>query len=205
MSDRQVSWAEERQVLAESLSTSAEAPGEAEVWKQIANGWFEIRDDGTIWRLATYHNAEASPRFVVPVLMSRRSCRGGYVRVYPLHSRNTFYALAHRLVWQWHHNKPIPPRMVINHINGDRGDNRPNNLEMVTHAENIQHGYRVLNSRKPDTQGQLNGSAKVSADDVVIIRRLREEGTCYAIIGARFGLHPGHVKGICRRRTWKHI
>ena len=50
---------------------------------------------------------------------------------------NTF-KLAHRLIWE-HVHGPIPAGMSIDHINGDRADNRISNLRLVTHQENIRH------------------------------------------------------------------
>jgi len=45
-----------------------------------------------------------------------------------------FYA--HRLAWIYVHG-PIPDGMLIDHINGQRGDNRIKNLRTVTHKENM--------------------------------------------------------------------
>lgn len=47
-----------------------------------------------------------------------------------------FYA--HRLIWE-HVNGSIPAGMSIDHINGDRADNRISNLRLVTHQENIRY------------------------------------------------------------------
>jgi len=50
----------------------------------------------------------------------------------------------HRLVWE-EHNGPIAKGMVIHHINGDRQDNRIENLQMVTPIEHrhIHAGYEL--------------------------------------------------------------
>jgi len=44
----------------------------------------------------------------------------------------------HRAIWIMHHGK-IPVGMVIDHINGDRSDNRIENLRVCTRAENNQN------------------------------------------------------------------
>lgn len=44
----------------------------------------------------------------------------------------------HRLVWEAF-NGPIQGRLEINHKDLDRGNNRLENLELVTHQQNIQH------------------------------------------------------------------
>jgi hypothetical protein len=53
---------------------------------------------------------------------------------------------AHRVVWEAF-NGPIPGRLEINHKNLDRADNRLENLELLTHRENIQHAIDAYKSQ----------------------------------------------------------
>lgn len=46
--------------------------------------------------------------------------------------------LAHRLAWAMHHGS-IPTDMQIDHINGDRKDNRICNLRIASHADNCRN------------------------------------------------------------------
>jgi hypothetical protein len=46
----------------------------------------------------------------------------------------------HRLVCDAFHGAPPSPRHQPDHINGDRKDNRPSNLEWVTPKENVRRG-----------------------------------------------------------------
>jgi len=58
----------------------------------------------------------------------------------------------HRLVWEAF-NGPIPGRLEVNHKNLDRADNRLENLELLTHKENVRHAFDIYrqdpNSRQP--------------------------------------------------------
>jgi hypothetical protein len=47
------------------------------------------------------------------------------------------YVLEHHLVWEHHHSKPLPKGWIVHHLNGDKTDNRIENLHaMSSHAHN---------------------------------------------------------------------
>ena len=52
----------------------------------------------------------------------------------------------HRVVWEAF-NGPIPDRLEINHKNLIRTDNRLENLELMTHQQNIQHAIDAYKSQ----------------------------------------------------------
>ena len=52
----------------------------------------------------------------------------------------------HRIMWEAFYG-PIPGRFEINHKNLDRADNRLDNLELVTHQQNIQHAIDTYKSQ----------------------------------------------------------
>jgi hypothetical protein len=52
----------------------------------------------------------------------------------------------HRMVWE-SFNGPILGRLEINHKNLDRSDNRLENLELVTHQQNIKHAIDAYKSQ----------------------------------------------------------
>ena len=68
-----------------------------------------------------------------------QSHQGRYLRVY-LGETNR-HALVHRVVWLAA-NRNIPADMEINHKNGDRRDNRIDNLEVVTHRDNVRKHFQ---------------------------------------------------------------
>mgnify|MGYP002133661451 CR=1 FL=1 len=77
-----------------------------------------------------------------------------------------FTFAAHRVVWLLHTG--AWPRFVIDHINGDRHDNRPANLRDVPHAENQRNQkHHRTGERKADYRRSLRlVPARRNSDDL---------------------------------------
>lgn len=77
----------------------------------------------------------------------------GYLKVALFRDRSYTNVLVHRIIAETFipnpDNKPF-----VNHKNGIRHDNRIENLEWCTNAENVKHGYSVLN-RTPSWSGKF--------------------------------------------------
>lgn len=80
----------------------------------------------------------------------RRTNSDGYIQIKfrdPNDWRVEHAALAHRVVWESVHG-PMPTDLTVNHLNGNKRDNRLANLEAITHADNVRHAFATgLNVR----------------------------------------------------------
>lgn len=103
----------------------------------------------------------------------------------------------HRLVAAAFGGEAVPCGMQVNHIDGDRCNNEPSNLEVVSCAENIRHAFEHGSKRT----GERHPRSKLSDFDVQEIRRLRSEGmSTYSIWTIFPQVGYGHIKGICAGR-----
>ena len=92
-----------------------------------------------------YHGFMASSNGDICSVKSKLSASktgNGYLKVKIKRKTRT----VHRLVAMAFHGIP-EPNMVVNHINGVKTDNRPENLEWVTYSQNIFHSLNVLGNK----------------------------------------------------------
>ncbi|WP_288356587.1 NUMOD4 domain-containing protein [uncultured Pseudomonas sp.] len=98
---------------------------------------------------------------------------------------------------------PAPSDSQINHKNGIKTDNRPENLEWVSASENVRHAF-AMNLVGPRV-GESNSRAILTSDDVRKIRLLSAEGISCAAISRRYAVSEGTIRQILKGRNWKHV
>lgn len=124
-----------------------------ETWKDIAdfNGIYQVSSFGrvrAIERIAEYKRwGGGKSKIIKGKIFQPTLNRLGYLVVNPtLNGRNKSKTV-HSLVASAFLEKPSY-KVEVNHKNGIKSDNRVENLEWVTHQENILHSYAVLKRKK---------------------------------------------------------
>jgi len=94
----------------------------------------------------------------------------------------------------------LPKGLSVNHKDGNKENNRIENLEYVTPKENIRHAIET-GLRKQ--RGAFNPTAKLTESQVREIRsRTGESGPKLA---KEFGVGHFLIYAIQKRRAWKHV
>lgn len=154
-----------------------------EIWKDIQGyeGYYQVSTQGRVRnsRRGKILGASKQGSGYIQTMLSKNAVRS--------------YPLVHRIVAQTFipnpENKP-----QINHKNGDKTDNRVENLEWCTMSENLHHRHRVL--------GQPGGRCKA----VTCITTGKTYPSAKAA-AADLGLHRSAVSRVCegRQKTTKKL
>ena len=67
----------------------------------------------------------------------------GYITIGLLHKKKLYICSAHRVIWIWYNGIPKNRDLQINHIDGDKQNNRRWNLELVTPTLNLTHAIKT--------------------------------------------------------------
>jgi hypothetical protein len=173
-------------------------------WKPIKGyeGRYSISDTGVVWSEGRWTEWNGTVRWTKEKEKLARFSPKGYVVVcLSTDGKNKAFSV-HRLVAQSFIPNPEGLKEV-NHINGDKSDNRVENLEWSDRSRNITHSYRVLESSNKD--GTNNGRHVVNEDDVREIRMLKSQGISTRELSQRFGVSDGQIRRIFHRIAWSHV
>lgn len=100
------------------------------------------------WLPGHRHLADRNPRWNGGVVITV----GGYRQVkangHPNGKKNG-YILEHRLVMATHLGRALLPTEVVHHINGDKLDNRIENLVVMTNVDHKKFAHADITTRKP--------------------------------------------------------
>lgn len=89
--------------------------------------------------------------------------------------------------------------MTINHLNGDKQDNRLNNLEVCTNAENMNHAYAT--GVKSNPFGEQARNAKLTKEEVDEIRS-NFGVISHRLMAEKFGVHKSTISKIRTHKNW---
>lgn len=118
---------------------------------------------------------------------------------YPASMINRKHVYAHRVIWAMVHGEW--PTSSIDHINGQRDDNRIDNLRCVTHAENCKNKARRVDNTSGRTGVRLESrtgkwEARIRVDGCLIhlgtFQRFEDAVAAREKAEIEHGFHPNH-------------
>lgn len=96
-----------------------------------------------------------------------------------------------------------PDGSWINHIDGDKTNNRVWNLEYCTPSQNAIHAYK--NGLHNSNLGSNHHSAKLSLENVLDIRQRLSQGAICQHLANEYGVEFTTIRDIKIGKTWKYF
>lgn len=166
-----------------------------EIWMPVSGfeGLYSVSNLGRI-KSTGKRGQNGTARILIPY-----PGKYGHGRVQLCRNGTKTKALVHQLVARAFIGDPPTPDHEVNHIDFDPTNNRVDNLEWVTHRQNILHSADRL-ARSP---GEKHGQAKLTAVDVAAIKeRYAAGGISFVKLGALFGVCAQQCHRIVRGERW---
>ncbi|HEX8385807.1 MAG TPA: HNH endonuclease signature motif containing protein [Rubricoccaceae bacterium] len=183
---------------------TAQQPTPEDEWGPIDGmPHYEVSRDGRVRRLAYVKVCSDGRRLTLPAREPKgHVTRAGYraLTIEEGGRRKTYYV--HRLVAARFVPNP-DGKPEVNHIDGQKTNNRADNLEWCTRAENIQHAWETGLSTPNDHTGDRNPNRKLSEADVLAIRARPDERS--AVLAAEFGVDVTSIQRVRSGRAWGHL
>jgi len=186
-----------------------------EIWRPVVGheGFYEVSDWGRVRSLYLGVGAFTRRR-EEPLLLSRLVRGDGYYKV-ALSRPIRVGRYLQGLVLEAFHG-PCPPGCRATHLDGNRENNALSNLGWKTPAEisalqlardSVPRGDRHGLALHPEcrARGERHGQAKLTADDIRVIRDLASAGHSQREIARKFGVSQRTAARAILRMAWKHI
>jgi ribosomal protein S25 len=171
-----------------------------EIWKDIKDfeGMYQISNLGRVKTL-NYKNTGKEE------IRALSLTKDGYYKVRLLCNNKDKTVRVHRLVAEAF----IPNndnKETVNHIDGNKQNNRVDNLEWADRHEQLYHAYK--NNLRKAQKGQYNCNASLTEEQVKEIRKIyiprsKEFGT--VALGKKYGVNNSTIGDVVRRVTYKNV
>lgn len=170
--------------------------------KLVENKIISVSKDGSIINLVTNNKIGYK-------------ANNGYICIGYKYNGKVVNILVHRLVYLVYVNNFIGD-LVINHINGNKTDNRVENLEAITILENNIHALenglvKPMSKNKREIiskkfYGEKSNMAKIKNNEAILIRKLYKEGKyTHKLLAEKFNVGKTTICDILNNVTFKNL
>jgi len=168
--------------------------GSYEIWKDIkgVDKGYKVSNMGRIM----------SSKSGVDIILKPYSAGKNYCMVALRNNGGCKRMYVHRIVAQYFISNP-KKYPEVNHIDGDKSNNKRSNLNWTDGVGNMKHSRENLGFNQ---SGENSGTAKLTESDVRnMISLYNTGGFSFKEIADKFNISSGHAHGVVNRKFWKHL
>lgn len=179
-----------------------------EIWKDI-KGYEGVYQVSSLGRVKSLDRISYNPRYGECKLKGQmlKACpnSNGYLGCSLVINGITKHFRIHRLV-AMAFLPVVSNKLEINHIDGNKANNKLSNIEWCNRSENITHAFRLGLKKAP--KGVINGECKLTEKQVLEIRQQYlgvRKGVSMDYLALKYNISRSQVSRILKRQSWKHI
>ena len=118
-----------------------------------------------------------------------------------LGDRSRHTQATHRLAYELHHGVRLKKDDVVRHACDNPPCCNPDHLLLGSFADNSQD----MVARGRSMAGSKHPNAKLTEDNVRVIRKARQDGVTITALAATFDVNKTCIHAIVQGRTWRHL
>ncbi len=171
------------------------------MWKKVVGfeNEYEVNELGEIKTISISFKSSHPGKILKPT-----RTKNGYYIVRLWKNAQPYPRYVHRVVAEAFLTAS-PHARDVNHKDGNKANNRVENLEFVTRAENNLHAYRVLGKKAAVKTGEAHPGSKLTRAAVQAIRAEYPTVKSYAALAKKYSVDWTTIKSVILFRTWKGI
>jgi len=172
--------------------------GSRELWASIP-GYEDIYEASLLGQVRRVVDAVQARSYAGRILKPINQ-HTGYQTVSLYRDKIPTILLIHRIICETFIG-PCPEGLQVNHKDGDKTNNKLENLEYVTRKQNCAHASEAGLYQT----GEDHHAAKLTEEDVLEIVISLEEGESQYSVAARYGITQANVSMIWCGNTWGRV
>lgn len=152
------------------------------------------------YRVSTCGMVEGTSRWGYKRILKPSVSRNGYLRVSVRINGKTKNKSVHRLVLKTFSTPIDANKSEVNHIDGNKRNNKLSNLEWCTRKENSQHALKM--GAVP--AGETHALSKLNNDKIIFIKKNYKKFS-YSFLAKKYGVTKSAIGCVVKNKSWKHI
>ena len=162
--------------------------------------WRNVKEYTGLYQVSTLGRVRSLPRTTTTGRILKKNKSRFYITVC-LSKKNKFETVSvHRLIAK-HFIRNPKDKPYVNHLDGNKFNNKLENLEWCTPSENKKHA--VVNGYTYSPRGVKHWASKLTEKQVIEIRQKRNERQ--KVLAKRYKISIQTISDIINRKKWKHI